>query len=97
VGIFNVASGNFTVGDIAEKVKAEIKIKNGADIPVHNKNISDKRNYKVSCSRAKSILGFEPQHSIESIVDDLYENMGKFSDFDNPNYYNIRVFKTLTE
>lgn len=94
-GIFNVASGNFTVGEIANCVKSEIKKKLQYDIPINTKNIKDKRNYKVSWKRAKSILGFQPEYSIEKIVNELHENYEKFKDFDNPNYYNIQVFKSL--
>jgi nucleoside-diphosphate-sugar epimerase len=94
-GIFNVASGNYTVGEIAQNVKEEIKKKLNLDISITTKNIDDKRNYKVSCKRAENILGFNPKHNIKTIIDELHENMKKFEDFDNPNYYNIQVFKTL--
>lgn len=94
-GIFNVASGNFTVGEIAESVKSEVKIKSNIDISIKTKNIQDKRNYKVSFKKAGRILGFVPEYQIKTIVDELYENYEKFKDFDNPTYYNIRVFKTL--
>jgi nucleoside-diphosphate-sugar epimerase len=94
-GIFNAASGNFTVGEIAQNVKSEIKLKTKKDINIITKNIQDKRNYKVSCNRAREILGFEPKHTIQTIIDDLNSNLDKFKDFDNPNYYNIQVFKQL--
>jgi nucleoside-diphosphate-sugar epimerase len=94
-GIFNVTSGNFTVGEIAENVKSEIKKEMGLDIEVITKNIHDKRNYKVSCRRAKENIGFDPKHSIQSIIDELNNNFEKFKDFDNPNYYNIQIFKKM--
>ncbi len=94
-GIFNVASGNFTVGEIAQNVKSEIKAKLGYDINIETKNIQDKRNYKVSCMKAKAILDFHPEHNIQTMVDELFENYEKFKDFDNPNYYNIQIFKAL--
>ena len=34
-------------------------------------------------------------HDIQNIVESLLENLEKFNDFDNPNYYNINVFKSL--
>jgi len=94
-GIFNVASGNYTVGEIAGLVKAGLEPKINAEISVHTKSIQDKRNYKVSVKRANDILGFEPAFNIETIVGELYNNLEKFKDFENPNYYNIRIFKTL--
>jgi nucleoside-diphosphate-sugar epimerase len=94
-GIFNVASGNFTVGEIAELVKGELEPKLNCKIPVNTKNIYDKRNYRVSTQKAKDVLGFNPDHTIKTIVDNLYNNLDKFKDFDNPNYYNIQIFKKL--
>ncbi|MCI0450116.1 MAG: SDR family oxidoreductase [Chlorobi bacterium] len=94
-GIFNVASGNYTVGEIAEYVKEEVGKIMKLDISINTKNIDDKRNYKVSCQRAKDILKFIPKNNIKTIVDNLHENMDRFRDFDNPNYYNIEVFKKL--
>ncbi len=96
-GIYNVASGNFTVGEIADTVKLELKTRLGFDIPIKTKNIYDKRNYKVSIQKAKDVLHFEPAESIKTIVDDLYKNLDKFRDFDNPNYYNIQIFKNLKQ
>ena len=94
-GIFNLASGNYTVGEIAGLVKGGLEPKINAEISVHTKSIQDKRNYKVSAKRATEILGFEPVFNIETIVGELYDNIEKFKDFENPNYYNIRIFKTL--
>jgi nucleoside-diphosphate-sugar epimerase len=94
-GIFNVASGNFTVGEIAELVKSELEPKLNIKIPVNSKNIYDKRNYRVNTQKAKDVLGFDPKYSIKTIVDDLYNNLDKFKDFDNPYYYNIQIFKKL--
>jgi len=94
-GIFNVASGNYTVGEIANLVKDELAKKNKLDITVNLKNIQDKRNYRVSCTRANNILGFAPKYNVQTIVDELNDNLDKFKDFDNPLYYNIQVFKTL--
>ena len=59
------------------------------------KHIQDYRNYKVSIDKAKKILSFHPKHDVDSIVEDLINNREKFKDFENPNYYNIQVFKKL--
>ncbi|EKD26146.1 MAG: hypothetical protein ACD_79C01336G0001 [uncultured bacterium] len=57
--------------------------------------MQDLRNYKVDFSKAENVLSFKPRHDIISIVNDLIDNRDKFSDWDNPNYYNIEVFKKL--
>ena len=94
-GIFNVASGNYTVGEIGDLVKSGVKKYLNLDIKLNIKHIKDYRNYKVSTEKAKKVLSFHPKFGVESIIEDLVENMDKFKDFDNYNYYNIQVFKKL--
>ena len=96
-GVFNVASGNFTVGEIGDLVSGAVKKYIGLDAPLLIDHVKDYRNYKVSCEKAKKILGFHPQHDVDSIVEDLVSHLERFKDFDNPNYYNIRVFESLGE
>lgn len=92
-GIFNIASGNATLGEIADRVKSTLEQELGGKIGLEINRVNDVRNYKVSIDRAKNILSFHPQHDIESIVRDLIANKSKCSDWDNPSYYNIRIFK----
>jgi nucleoside-diphosphate-sugar epimerase len=94
-GIFNIASGNHTVGEVADLVKTTLGDELGQSPALDIKHIQDIRNYKVSVERAKNILSFHPHHDVKAIVRNLIENMRKCSDWDNPNYYNIQVFKTL--
>ena len=94
-GIFNIASGNHTVGEIADLVKLTVEEEFGKRIMLDIKHIRDLRNYKVSIERAKTILSFHPHHTVKSIVQNLIHNMDKCSDWDNPRYYNIHVFKEL--
>jgi nucleoside-diphosphate-sugar epimerase len=96
-GIFNVASGNYTVGEVADRVKTQIEEQLGKRIKLNIKHIQDFRNYKVSVEKAGNILSFHPRHDVGTIVQDLIENMDKFSDWDNPLYYNILTFKGLEE
>jgi nucleoside-diphosphate-sugar epimerase len=94
-GVFNVASGNYTVGEIGDLVKSGVKKFLGLDVQLNIKHIQDYRNYKVSIDKAKKVLSFHPKHDVETIIEDLVENREKFKDFDNPNYYNIQVFKKI--
>jgi len=94
-GVYNVASGNFTVGQVGDMVKCEMEKLLGEKIGIELKNIHDFRNYKVTIDRARTYLGFQPQHTIEDIIEDLYENRVYFEDYDNDQYYNIRVFERL--
>ena len=94
-GVFNLASGNYTVGEVADVVRSRIEERMDVRINLSIKHIQDFRNYKVSIDKAANVLSFHPTGSVQSIVDNLIENMSKFQDWDNPLYSNILTFKNL--
>jgi nucleoside-diphosphate-sugar epimerase len=96
-GVFNIASGNYTVGEVADHVRRSIEEHTGWKINVAIKSIQDIRNYKVTIQRAQNVLSFHPQDDVRSIVANLLENKSKFGDWDNPLYYNIETFKRLID
>jgi nucleoside-diphosphate-sugar epimerase len=96
-GIFNIASGNHTVGEVADLVRGTLEKELGTKPALEIRHIQDIRNYKVAMERARNVLSFHPHHNIRSIVCNLIENMGRCNDWDNPRYYNIQVFKSLAE
>jgi nucleoside-diphosphate-sugar epimerase len=96
-GVFNLASGNYTVGEVADVVRNRIEERLNIRINLSIKHIQDFRNYKVNTDKAANVLSFHPTGSVKSIVDDLIANMDKFRDWDNPLYSNIHTFKMLDE
>ncbi len=94
-GIFNISSGNYTVGELGDIVKDVVTAELGIAVSLDIKHIEDYRNYKVTTEKAGNMLSFKPDHSVETIVRDLAREKDHFSDFDNPMYYNIQVFKEL--
>jgi len=94
-GIFNIASGNYTVGEVGDLVKAEIEQQLGAKVNLVIQHLLDFRNYKVSFEKAKNVLSFHPQHDVRAIIRQLVKEMDKFSDWNNPVYYNIQMFREL--
>ena len=94
-GIFNVASGNYTLGELGDYVHDGIRKYLKIDIKLTIKHLHDLRNYKVSWEKAVKTLSFKPQFDVKGIVRELVENQAKFSDFQNPAYYNITTFKQL--
>ena len=94
-GIFNIASGNYTVGEIGDLVQNGMKKHLDFTPRLQINYAEDYRNYKVSTEKAKKILSFHPKHDIETIIEELVENKSRFSDFTNTRYYNIAVFKQL--
>jgi len=94
-GVFNVASGNYTVGEVADYVKLGVREALGIDARIVMNNIQDFRNYKVSTEKARNTLSFKPRFDVDGIVKELAANLPAFQDFDSDNFYNIRVFKRL--
>ncbi len=94
-GIFNVASGNYTVGEVADLVRQAVEERLGIHVNLDIKHIEDFRNYKVSTLKASNVLSFHATGDVKSIVRALTDNMDKFKDWDNPQYSNIQSFKKL--
>lgn len=94
-GIFNIASGNYTVGEVGDRVKAEIEQCLGLKVNLVIRHLQDFRNYKVSFEKAKNVLSFHPQHDVRAIVQQLVKEKEKFCDWNNPAYYNIQMLRQL--
>jgi len=94
-GSFNIASGNYTVGEIGNIVREEVGKKTGKKIDLETKNIPDFRNYKVSIEKAKTFLKFNPKYTVQDTVNHLFENLEKIGDLGNERYSNIKVFQKL--
>lgn len=94
-GVFNVTSGNFTVGHVGDFVKSRVERLSGQKVGIELKQIKDFRNYKVAFEKARTHLGYQPQFGIEDIIDDLHGHQAEIKDFEWDGYYNIRVFKNL--
>ena len=95
-GIFNIASENYTVGQVGDKVKEQMESFLDRRIKLDLKNIQDFRNYKVDIGKARTVLGFEPSHDVSDIIVDLHAHRDVYGDLDADEYYNIRVFRTLS-
>lgn len=94
-GIFNVASGNYTVGEVGDMVRAAVEEHMGISVRLTIKHMEDFRNYKVSTQKADNVLSFHPDHDVKSIVHNLVSHLEDFEDWDNPMYYNIQVLKGM--
>jgi nucleoside-diphosphate-sugar epimerase len=94
-GVFNVASDNYTLGQIGDIVGAEMSKNLGKEVKVHINDVQDFRNYKVSIQNARLALGFTPLYGIKDIINDLFEHRSKFNNYDEDKFYNINIFKKL--
>lgn len=93
--IFNISSFNTTVGELAKNVAAFVEQHYGLTIPIHDRQVQDYRNYKVSTEKAEEMLGYSPKQDVLDIINGLHQNLSTFSNFDDPRFYNIEVFKKL--
>ena len=94
-GIFNIASGNYTVGEVGDLVRSTIEERLNFRPKMQIQHIQDFRNYKVSTEKAANVLSFHTKDGVKSIVENLLDNMDKYKDWDNPLYSNISTFKHL--
>jgi nucleoside-diphosphate-sugar epimerase len=94
-GVFNLASDNYTVGQVGDLVKEQIEALTDQKIAIEIKQIQDFRNYKVTWNKAKTILGYEPKHTVSDIIADVHQHRDEYGDFEQDHYYNIKTFKKL--
>ncbi len=97
--IFNVVYGNFRISELALRVvealrEVDVKAEIRADYRYHGV-----RSYRVSGKKLERALDFTPAVSVEEAVKDMVESVSRYryTDFDNPRYYNIAWMKLLEE
>lgn len=94
-GVFNIASDNYTVGQVGDIVRDEVARLTGKKVKINILNKQDFRNYKVSFEKAKTLLGYMPTENVSSMIDSIYQRLDEYGDLDTERFYNIRVFKKL--
>lgn len=94
-GIFNIASANHTVGEVADLVRATVEDTLSLPVRLNIRHVQDVRNYKVSIEKAKNVLSFHPHEDVSAIVNSLVDAPGVIRDWKNPEFYNIEMLKAL--
>ena len=97
--IFNVASRNFRVSELALHIRQALRAQGeNAEIDV-DYGYKGVRSYRVSCEKIKRVLGFVPSITVEeSVANMLLEiRAAHYTDFDNPRYYNIKWMQQLED
>jgi len=88
--VFNVGSDdqNFTVGEIAERVVQQVPETRIEYAP----NGHDLRSYRVTFDRIRSVLGFEPQRTVDDAIGEVGQLIasGVVSDFRNDQFHNAK-------
>ncbi len=94
-GIFNLTSGNYTVGEVGDTVWSYLREKHQNDVKLVIKNLQDFRNYKVANDKVQQVLGVRFQDTVETILGELDKWFGTDFDYGDDKYYNIRVFQKI--
>ncbi|MBT4482097.1 MAG: NAD(P)-dependent oxidoreductase [Candidatus Latescibacteria bacterium] len=95
-GIFNVHRQNVRIIDLAYQVRNHFP---DVEIEVTPMHFQDTRNYRVNSDKARNILNFKPQYSIDDGIEEVKELLEthRLKDVENPRYTNqvyLSMFKT---
>jgi nucleoside-diphosphate-sugar epimerase len=93
-GIYNLASENLSILEVAQIVKEEIP---EVKINIVDSPFEDKRNYRVDSSKAEKLLGFKGKRFVRDSVRELAElvRSGRIKDFSNLRYANLSTLQNL--
>jgi nucleoside-diphosphate-sugar epimerase len=97
--IFNIASKNYRVSELALKVY-QILNDQGVDVKISSDyRYKGVRSYRVSTDKAEDILGFRPKITLEESIKTMLEMIEQYgyTDFNHPRYYNIAWMRLLEE
>jgi nucleoside-diphosphate-sugar epimerase len=86
-GVFNLHTENITVLELATRIQ---KIVKSASIEQTEISFQDARNYRVSSEKAKKMLGFNPNWTIEDGITEVSEAIiqRRIKDVGNPRFNN---------
>jgi len=83
--IFNVADGNWKIGDLAVKIRDILKQKRGLDIKVDIRPYGLTRNYKVDTTLFKKTFDFKPSRSMEDALFEIWDHFENDKNHDPEN------------
>lgn len=96
--IFNLVHKNYQILELGHRVKDILKKYIDVRVEVLF-GAKESRSYRITGEKLKDILGFVAKHSVEDAVSEIYNLLtsGRYTDFQNPVYYNIDWMKLLVE
>ncbi len=97
--IFNIIYRNFRISELAIRVREALRAL-GVQVDVDpDFGYKGVRSYRISGDKAERVLGIKPQVEIAESVAHMVEQIkaNRYTDWDNPRYYNIRWMKYLEE
>ena len=94
-GVYNLSSGNFSVGEVGKALAKHFKQTHGVTLDIHLNHTNDLRDYAMSTKKIERELGIKAKGTVQSILDELDAHIGKNFDFSSEKYYNILIFKKM--
>ena len=95
--ILNVLSGNFPVLKLAHEVRRALEHQKGIRLDLDVQQVGVSRSYRVDGSRFREVIGFEPSLDIVSSAGEMWNELEKGVDIENPIYYNIRWLELMSD
>ena len=95
--ILNVLSGNFPVLKLAHQVRRALEHQKGIRLDLDVQQVGVSRSYRVDGSKFRRVVGFEPRLEVAASADEMWDELEKGVDIDNPIYYNIRRLELLSD
>ncbi|OGL70718.1 NAD-dependent dehydratase [Candidatus Uhrbacteria bacterium RIFCSPHIGHO2_02_FULL_53_13] len=91
-GVYNIASENRTILDIAETIARLVP---GSRMVVQEADVKTTGDYRVSCAKVRRDLGFAPTRSVEDGIKEMRDFIsgGRLKDINHPRYNNAAYLK----
>jgi nucleoside-diphosphate-sugar epimerase len=95
-GVYNLATENLTVLEVARIVEQEIS---NVSIEIVKTEFEDRRNYRVDFSKASDLLGFKGRYTTRNSVRELSQlvGSGRIKDFSDLKYANLATLNGLKQ
>ena len=92
LGIYNLVGENLTIIELAERVRAHVP---GSQISLSEGLFEDNRNYCVSAEKARQVLGFTPDLSVDDGIREVRSliESGRLRSFENSRYSNVEALR----
>src|SRR5438067_679910 len=96
-GIFNIATRNYNVHELAQTVRGAL-IDYDMSVELEVQHQEGLRSYRVRTEKAKAVLHFQPTKSMVTTVREIMDHLtaGSVGHLDDPRFYNIRQMELLT-
>jgi len=97
--IFNVCNENWNIGELANRVKKNLKEEKNIDVEVNIQPVGIARNYQADNALFKEVFRFTPSRSLKDAILDIFSHLenNPHQDLSSPIFYNDLWYKKIFE